>query len=189
MMTEEQAVTLLSKEDNHEAYSYLYEMYWSKVYNFARLYISSIEDAKEIVQIVFVKLWETRAFLKESESLKGYLFIITRNIIFNQKRRSFNEDFYKSSVLDAYTEDNINDACEAEEKMYAMELSRFIDALIQSLPERQRDCFMLSRVEKMTYREIGERLGISERTVEVHIVRALKYLKKNIILFLIFLAQ
>ena len=186
MMTEEQAVTLLSKEDNHEAYSYLYEMYWSKVYNFARLYISSIEDAKEIVQIVFVKLWETRAFLKENESLKGYLFIITRNIIFNQKRRSFNEDFYKSSVLDAYTEDNINDACEAEEKMYAMELSRFIDALIQSLPERQRDCFMLSRVEKMTYREIGERLGISERTVEVHIVRALKYLKKNIILFLIF---
>lgn len=104
MMTEEQAVTLLSKEDNHEAYSYLYEMYWSKVYNFARLYISSIEDAKEIVQIVFVKLWETRAFLKENESLKGYLFIITRNIIFNQKRRSFNEDFYKSSVLDAYTE-------------------------------------------------------------------------------------
>uniref|UniRef100_UPI00321ACB69 sigma factor n=1 Tax=Bacteroides congonensis TaxID=1871006 RepID=UPI00321ACB69 len=72
MMTEEQAVTLLSKEDNHEAYSYLYEMYWSKVYNFARLYISSIEDAKEIVQIVFVKLWETRAFLKENESLKGY---------------------------------------------------------------------------------------------------------------------
>lgn len=97
--------------------------------------------------------------------------------------------FTSPSVLDAYTEDNINDACEAEEKMYAMELSRFIDALIQSLPERQRDCFMLSRVEKMTYREIGERLGISERTVEVHIVRALKYLKKNIILFLIFLAQ
>lgn len=161
----------------------------AKCITLPRLYISSIEDAKEIVQIVFVKLWETRAFLKENESLKGYLFIITRNIIFNQKRRSFNEDFYKSSVLDAYTEDNINDACEAEEKMYAMELSRFIDALIQSLPERQRDCFMLSRVEKMTYREIGERLGISERTVEVHIVRALKYLKKNIILFLIFLAQ
>lgn len=189
MMTEEQAVTLLSKEGNHEAYSYLYEMYWSKVYNFARLYISSIDDAKEIVQIVFVKLWETRTFLKENESLKGYLFIITRNIIFNQKRRNFNEDFYKSSILDAYTEDNINDSCEAEEKMYALELSRFIDALIQSLPERQRECFLLSRVEKMTYREIGERLGISDRTVEVHIVRALKYLKKNIILFLIFLAQ
>lgn len=189
MMTEEQAVILLSKEDNHEAYSYLYEMYWSKVYNFARLYISSIEDAKEIVQIVFVKLWETRTFLKENESLKGYLFIITRNIIFNQKRRSFNEDFYKTSILDAYTEDNINDSCEAEEKMYAMELSRFIDSLVLSLPERQRECFLLSRVEKMTYREIGERLGISERTVEVHIIRALKYLKKNVILFLLFVTQ
>lgn len=188
-MTEEQAVILLSKEDSHAAYSYLYEMYWSKVYNFARLYISSIEDAKEIVQVVFVKLWETRTFLKENESLKGYLFIITRNIIFNQKRKNFYEDFYKTSILDAYSEENINDCCEAEEKMYALELSKFIDALIQSLPERQRDCFLLSRVEKLTYREIGERLGISDRTVEVHIVRALRYLKKNIVLFLIFLAQ
>ena len=73
--------------------------------------------------------------------------------------------------------------------MEGLELSRFIDALIQTLPERQRDCFLLSRVEKLTYQEIGERLGISDRTVEVHIMRALKYLKKNIILFLIFLAH
>lgn len=189
MMTEEQAIILLSKEDNHEAYSYLYEMYWSKVYNFARLYISSVEDAKDVVQIVFVKLWETRTFLRENESLKGYLFIITRNIIFNQKKRNFNESFYKSTVLDAFTEENINDSCEAEEKMYALELSRFIDALIQSLPERQRECFLLSRIEQLTYREIGERLGISERTVEVHIIRALKYLKKNIILFFIFFVR
>lgn len=87
-MTEEQAVTLLCREDSHEAYSYLYDMYWSKVYNFARLYVSSIEDAKEIVQIVFIKLWETRAFLRENESLKGYLFIITRNIIFNQWKKT-----------------------------------------------------------------------------------------------------
>ena len=188
-MTEEQAVTLLCREDNHKAYSYLYDMYWSKVYNFARLYVSSIEDAKEIVQIVFIKLWETRAFLKENESLKGYLFIITRNIIFNQWKKSFYEDFYKSSILEAYTEENIDDCCEDEEKMYALELSKFIDDLILSLPERQRECFLLSRNEKMTYREIGERLGISDRTVEVHIVRALRYLKKNIVLFLIFLAQ
>ncbi|WP_303012306.1 RNA polymerase sigma-70 factor [uncultured Bacteroides sp.] len=188
-MTEEQAITLLSREDSHEAYSFLYKMYWSKVYNFSRLYIASVEEAKEVVQIVFVKLWETRAFLKENDNLKGYLFIVTRNVIFNQKRKSFYEDFYKTTILEAYSEDNILASCEAEEKMYALELSKFIDMLIQNLPDRQRDCFLLSRIEKLTYREIGERLGISERTVEVHIVRALKYLKQNIVLFLIFLAR
>ena len=177
------------KEGNATAFERLYDRYWLKVYNFTRLYITSSTEVSEVVQDVFVKVWESRETFDDTKNFDGFLFIITRNIIFNQKRRSFNEDFYKSSVLDAYTEDNINDACEAEEKMYALELSRFIDALVQSLPERQRDCFLLSRVEKMTYREIGERLGISERTVEVHIMRALKCLKKNIILFLIFLAQ
>lgn len=188
-MNEQQAITLLCKEDSHEAFSFLYNKYWSKVYNFARLYISSIEDAKEVVQIVFVKLWESRSFLREDENLQGYLFIISRNVIFNQKKKSFNEDFYKASVLSAYSEENIEGSCEAEEKLYALDTSRFVDELIKTLPERQRNCFLMSRIEHLSYREIGERLGISERTVEVHISRALKYLKRNIILFLIFLGQ
>ena len=60
------------------------------MYNFTRLYINSIDDSKEIVQQVFIKLWESRALLKEDENFKGFLFIITSNIVFNSFKRSFN---------------------------------------------------------------------------------------------------
>lgn len=185
-MNEKQAIMLL-KEDSHEAYTLLYNMYWDKVYNFSRLYVSSIEDAKEIVQTVFVKLWETRSFLKEDENFKGYLFIITRNIIFNLQKKCFNEFFYKTSILKAFSEQNIEDAY-GEETLYASELKLYIDHLIETLPSRQREAFLLSRTEGLTYKEIAERIGISEKTVEIHIAKALKYLRKNIVLLILFVS-
>ena len=57
------------------------DCYWSKVYNFSRLYLSSITEVEEVVQEVFVKVWETRDFLRADDNFKGYLFIITRNLI------------------------------------------------------------------------------------------------------------
>ncbi len=97
-MTEKELIVSL-KQGDEAAFTALYRMYWPKVHNFSRLYLSSIAEVEEVVQEVFVKLWEARIFLKEDESFKGFLFIITRNIIFNQFRKSFNENAYKTTVL------------------------------------------------------------------------------------------
>ena len=91
---EEKEIIIQLKGGDHEAFEWVYKKYWSQVYNFCRLYITSTEDTKEIVQQVFVKIWEVRTFIKEEENFKGFLFIITRNIIFNQSKKKFNEDFY-----------------------------------------------------------------------------------------------
>lgn len=63
------------KYGDHQAFVELYNDYWGQVYDFSRLYISRVADAEEIVQDVFVKLWESRHLLKEDESFKGFLFI------------------------------------------------------------------------------------------------------------------
>ena len=81
-MKEEEVLERL-KEGDHEAFTQLYNTYRNQVYNFSRLYISSVEDCKEVVQQVFVKVWEARALIKAQENFKGFLFIITRNIVFN----------------------------------------------------------------------------------------------------------
>ena len=164
-MTEKELIVSL-KQGDEAAFTALYRMYWPKVHNFSRLYLSSIAEV-----------------LKENESFKGFLFIITRNIIFNQFRKSFNENAYKTTVLSsAEVEYDI------ENEMDAADLQGYIKKLISELTPRQQEVFHLSREEHLSYKEIAIRLSISEKTVERHINEALKFLRKNIYLFFIFLS-
>ncbi|WP_291529827.1 RNA polymerase sigma-70 factor [Bacteroides sp. UBA939] len=180
---DDKELVALVKEGNNDAFSSLYRQYWGKVYNFSKLYIRSAQEVEEIVQEVFVKVWETRDRLDEAENFKGYLFIITRNLIFNNFRKSFNEDFYKVSVLDAIEESS----CNIEEEIIANNLKEYIDQLIKEMPARQKEVFSLSRENHLSYKEIAGKLDISEKTVERHINEALKYLKRNIKLLSLFM--
>lgn len=181
-MTERELIASL-KLGNEDAFTALYKMYWPKVYNFSRLYLTSVSEVEEIVQEVFVKVWEARLFLREDDSFKGLLFIITRNIIFNQFRKSFNENAYKMTVLNS-----ANTEYDIQEEMEASDLQAYIKTLISELPPRQKEVFKMSREQHLSYKEISMHLSISEKTVERHINEALKYLRKNIYLFSIFLS-
>ena len=180
-MTEKELIILL-KEGDEKAFTTLYRRYWSKVYNFSRLYLSSILEIEEVVQEVFVKVWESRSLLREDDNFKGFLFVITRNLVFNQFRRSFNENAYKLTVLSS-----IMPYYNLEEELTAADLQEFIEKMVKELPPRQQEVFNLSRNAHITYNEISIRLNISEKTVERHINEALKFLKKNIMFYLIFI--
>ena len=180
-MTEKELIILL-KEGDEKAFTTLYRRYWSKVYNFSRLYLSSILEIEEVVQEVFVKVWESRSLLREDDNFKGFLFVITRNLVFNQFRRSFNENAYKLTVLSS-----IMPYYNLEEELTAADLQEFIEKMVKELPPRQQEVFNLSRNAHLTYKEISIRLKISEKTVERHINEALKFLKKNIMFYLIFI--
>lgn len=180
-MTEKELIILL-KEGDEKAFTTLYRRYWSKVYNFSRLYLSSILEIEEVVQEVFVKVWESRSLLREDDNFKGFLFVITRNLVFNQFRRSFNENAYKLTVLSS-----IMPYYNLEEELTAADLQEFIEKMVKELPPRQQEVFNLSRNAHLTYKEISISLNISEKTVERHINEALKFLKKNIMFYLIFI--
>lgn len=179
---EENELILLLKQSNKDAFTTLYNRYWKQVYNFSRLYLTSQSVAEEVVQEVFIKVWESRDFVRAEDNFKGLLFIITRNLIFNLHRKSVNEDFYKMTVLSA-----MEDSYDIEEEIETKNLSEYIDLLIAELPPRRREIFNLSRKENKSYKEIALLLDISEKTVENQIGEALKYLRKNIILLSFFL--
>ena len=174
-MQEKETVRKL-KHGDQEAFAFLYNHYWKQVYNFSRLYLISADAAEEVVQEVFIKIWETREFLREDDHFKGLLFIITRH------RKNVNEDFYKVTVLAA-----LEEPYDVEEEIDAHNLQEYIDRLIDELPPRRREIFNLSRKEQKSYKEIALLLNISEKTVENQISEALKYLKKNITLLLLFI--
>lgn len=170
------------KEGDDEAFSAMYKLYWEKVYNFSRLYLASSEDVAEIVQEVFIKLWETRHLIDEEQSFEGFLFIITRNQIFNYSRKRLNYSFLKMTVMQS-----IEKSYEEEDQLEIADLKKHLSVLISQLPERQQEIFRLSREQHMTYKQIAEQLSISEKTVEYHMTAALKYLRKNLYLLSLFL--
>lgn len=169
------------KEGDKEAFSILYKQYWGKVYHFCGLYLNNKERAEDVVQEVFIKVWESREFIRADDNFKGLLFIITRNMIFNQHRKNVNEDFYKMTVLSA-----MESSYDLEAEIAAYNLGEYIDSLIRELPEKRRTIFNLSRKEHKSYKEIACQLHISEKTVENQIREALKFLKRNIMLLIWF---
>ena len=106
-----------------------------------------------------------------------------RNLVFNRSRKNLNEAFYQLSVIEA-----VEESYDIEEELDAANLRTHIESLISMLPPRQQEVFRLSRDEELSYREIAEKLQISERTVEHHISDALKFLRKNIKLYTLFLS-
>ena len=180
-MIQKELIQKLKKGDD-EAFSAMYKLYWEKVYNFSRLYLASSEDVAEIVQEVFIKLWETRHLIDEEQSFEGFLFIITRNQIFKYSRKRLNYSFLKMTVMQS-----IEKSYEEEDQLEIADLKKHLSVLISQLPERQQEIFRLSRERHMTYKQIAEQLSISEKTVEYHMTAALKYLRKNLYLLSLFL--
>ena len=154
------------KNGNNIAFAALYDYYCQKVYNFTKLYVTSSDTVAEIVQDVFVKFWEARHLLDNNKKVEGFLFVITRNIIFNKARSRMREDMFKMTILRSIENE---EPYNQEDQMVAEDLKEYIDRLIAVLPKRQREIFLMSREENMTYREIAARCGIGEKAVERHI--------------------
>ena len=87
------------KQGDQSAFKNVYDAYWAKVFHFTSLYVNDPFERDEVVQQVFIRLWEKRESIDESVDLDGYLSIITRNMIFNRFRRSFNEKAYKEAMV------------------------------------------------------------------------------------------
>ena len=171
------------KEGDEEAFKAIYNAYWKKVFHFTQLYLTDSYQLEEVVQEVFIKLWEIKGHLDEEKSLDGLLFIITKNKIFNQTRKSLNEKAYKQTLKQA--EEISHDI---EKQIVASDLSQYINKLITLLPPRQQETFLMSREQGMSNKEIAEKLSISEKGVERNIYLALKFLKKQLSFFIIFMS-
>ncbi|MFT4073485.1 MAG: RNA polymerase sigma-70 factor [Dysgonamonadaceae bacterium] len=174
-MSEEKLILAL-KHGSETAFEEIYLLYWHRVFHFASLYINNKEEVKEIVQEVFIKLWESKRFLQEGKDLKSYLFIITRNHVFNKSRSNyFNSGFYQQTIDNA-----LEYSYCIETDLEAKELEGLIEQLICEMPKQRQKIFTLSRKEHKKYKEIASILGISEKTVERHINEAIKYIKKKL---------
>ena len=175
MIDREPVVNLLIrlKASDHSAFSEIFEIYHQRIYSFCCKSLSK-EDAEEIVQNVFMIVWENRNKIELKYSFSAYLFSIAKHQVYNTIRNKIAQKaFYEKYLQQVESEELIQGYDDSIEKMKAK-----MKAIIDRFPYRQREIFKMSRTFKMPYKEIAEKLGISENTVDTSIRRSLDALRK-----------
>ena len=141
----------------------------------ARRYVHDTQIAEDIVGDVFLKIWEERSRLNINISIKGYLFQMVRNQSFNylkSKKIELTDELYLNISLQS--------SMTTDEQVNINEITEHIQKAIIELPARSRSVFTMHRYDNLKYSEIAEVLKITEGTVETHMVRALKFLRKRL---------
>ena len=132
--------------------------------------------AMDVLQDVFLKLWEMRAGLEVQVSFKALLYTMARNRALNVHRNQSRMKYDSDLVADNSTE--ITESL-VEHELHVGQLDAYFKTWVKELPPRRAEAFVLSRFHAMTNREIGEVMGLSKRTVDTHIVHALRHLRKR----------
>lgn len=166
-------IIILLKQDDEAAFEELYNRYWSRLYTAAYKRVKSAETAGEIVQDLFTSIWKNRRSLEVRTSCEAYLFTAVRYLVLHQLEKEIVREKYRDSLRPLVRDyDN-----STEEIIYRDDLRRHLEKAVAHLPSKCRSVFELSRMENKTNREIAEVLGISEKTVENHLTKAISRIK------------
>ncbi len=164
------------RKGDKEAFELIFNKYKEKLYFFALGYLHSSSEAEEVIQQVFVSLWENRSILIEVFTLKDYLYKAVINKVYNYFKHQIVRQKYQNHMI---TQESLEDD-HSQQSIYFNDLKGNLDTLIETLPARQQQIFKLSQVEGLSHNEIAARLGLSVRSVENQIYRALKFIKENL---------
>ena len=165
-----------SKEGDEMAFRHMFDKYWDDLFRIAYRRLRSTEDAKDVVQDVFLSLWNNREAVWINESIGGYLYTALRNKIFNFLEKDNNRliKLMKMPFHPSEQEQNLFD------NYCSKELRQFIALQVSSMPEKMRQIYLLSREEHMTNAEIATLLGLSHQTIKNQLHNALSRLRKSL---------
>ena len=174
-MTEEQLIDGI-KEDDKIAYERLFKLYYSDLCKFCFRYVRDEVVSEEVVQEVFINIWDRRHQLSINSSVKAYLYTAIRNRAFNYIKLQLPKEQNKVEIEHMA----LLEVDTSEEELSLMELHRQVSMAIDRLPKKCRTIFNLSKSAGMTYKEIAEELDISVKTVENQVGHALRRLRDEL---------
>lgn len=160
-----------NQESEQEAFQKLFDTYYDSIKNYLFYKCGNIEQAEDLTQEAFMIIWDKRYSLKP-EKAKSFLYTIATNLFLNQVK-------HQKVVLKFQRQPFSSTSHESPQ--FLMEETEFhqqLENAISRLPEKVRVVFLMNRIDKLTYREIAERLGLSEKTIEKRMTKALRELRK-----------
>ncbi|GET21678.1 RNA polymerase sigma-70 factor [Prolixibacter denitrificans] len=164
------------KRGDHEAFDALYGRYAEGLYAFVTSILKNPADAEEIVQNVFVKVWERRNTIEEKFSFKSYLFTIAYRDVITQLRK---QNLLASIQINNNQELTVNDN-NAELEIEFFNIDKIYHDILEKLPEKRKEIFLLSREKGLSNKEIAAQLSISVKTVENQMTATLRTFREKL---------
>ncbi len=159
------------KKGDAEAFKLLFDRYHERLYSFLFSLLKSKEDTEEIVQETFLKIWESRDNFQENYPFESLLFKIGKNSSLNYNRQKVNRAVFEKhfGFFSDFSESS------ADHYVLYQETQNIIETILNGLPVKRKEIFLLQKVEGLSRREIADRLGISVITVDHQLFKANKY--------------
>ncbi len=164
------------RQGDEQVFETIFRTYYERLCNYANTILNDMDEAEEMVQGAFLTVWEKHDTLEIHTSVKSYLYRAVHNSCLNRVKHYKVRKTYGDSVKNQT--ELLHD--DASQDLIGSELDAIVANAIDSLPDQCRLVFKLSRFENLTYAEIAEQLGISVKTVENHMVKALKVLREKL---------
>ncbi|RKU72448.1 RNA polymerase sigma-70 factor [Parabacteroides sp. AF17-3] len=176
MQDNEPQLILSLKNGSYKAFERIYQMYAKRLFAYSLQFTKSQEESEEIVQDVFMRLWTNRAKIRQEDTLRSLLFIMTKHYLINAFRTKINQPEYEE-YIQYVNEHSVDDAS------YQLEYQEFVTkfrAILKTLPETQQRVITLSKIEQFSNKEIADKLSLSEQTVKNQLSLGLKTLKEKL---------
>lgn len=175
-MNNEKDILLKISEGDQRAFTMLFDFYYRHIGHYVFVITESEEETEEIIQDVFIKVWEKRETLQRIDNMKAYLFVLSKNRTLNYlrdkaKARMIEKKWCDENPESSYLIDSYSDQ---------EEYHQIIQEAVSDLPPQQQRVYQLSRQENLKYDEIATQMGLSKTTVKKHMQLALGFLKKNV---------
>ncbi|MFW5699279.1 MAG: RNA polymerase sigma-70 factor [Bacteroidota bacterium] len=176
MLLEEKELITGLQNGNEQVFETMFRKYYERLCNYANTFLDDIDEAEETVQKTFLMIWEKRTGIAIHTSLKSYLYRAVHNNCLNLLKHIKVKHEHRREV--GHTGNKGHD--EVTEGIIGVELEQQIQKVIANMPEKCAMVFKMSRFENLTYAEIAGQLNISYKTVDNHMVRALRILRENL---------
>ncbi|MEO9020778.1 MAG: RNA polymerase sigma-70 factor [Ginsengibacter sp.] len=164
------------RDHDKEAFDEIYKRYYLKLRMYVLRFVKVPQYAEDIVQDAFLKVWEIRESIDPEKYFSGYLFTITRNMVFKFLKNAANNKDVLDEIMISITPYDTNEGNLMEWKELGIEIQK----AIQMLPPKRKEVFLLCKEEHFSYDETSAKLGISRNTIKEHMVLAMKSIKDHL---------